>query len=185
MNFWVNPISIGHYIQEKESPLGFPGGSVVKNFPANVGDAGEAGSVSRIRKILWRRKWQPTLVFLPGKSHGQRSPSGYSPQGCKELYMTQQLSLQSKSLTYKPSNCELSKEVTMHLHVESCQSTCLVYVVTCVHPLQVAVLLCTLLQYFSIQYEELTHENLMGLEAQRKDEERQKEEEETEELRDS
>ena len=33
----------------------------------------------------WRRKWQPTPVFLPGKSHGQRSPVGYSPWGCKEL----------------------------------------------------------------------------------------------------
>ena len=32
-----------------------------------------------IRKISWRRKWQPTPVFLPGKSHGQRSLAGYSP----------------------------------------------------------------------------------------------------------
>ena len=32
----------------------------------------------------WRRKWQPTPVFLPGKSHGQRSLEGYSPQGYKE-----------------------------------------------------------------------------------------------------
>ena len=34
-----------------------------------------------VRKIPWRRKWQPTLVFLPGKSHGQRSLVGYSPWG--------------------------------------------------------------------------------------------------------
>ena len=31
----------------------------------------------------WRRKWQPTPVFLPGESHGQRSLAGYSPWGCK------------------------------------------------------------------------------------------------------
>ena len=31
------------------------------------------------RKIPWRRKWQLTLIFLPGKSHGQRSLAGYSP----------------------------------------------------------------------------------------------------------
>ena len=31
------------------------------------------------------RKRQPTLVFLPGESHGQRSLAGYSPRGCKEL----------------------------------------------------------------------------------------------------
>ena len=32
-----------------------------------------------VRKIPWSRKWQPTPVFLPGKSHGQRSLAGYSP----------------------------------------------------------------------------------------------------------
>ena len=42
-----------------------PGGSVVKNLPGNG-----AG------KIPWRKKWQPTPVFLPGKSHGQKSPVG-------------------------------------------------------------------------------------------------------------
>ena len=40
-------------------------------------------------KIPWRRKWQPTPVFLPGKSHGQRSLAGYSPWGCKELDTTE------------------------------------------------------------------------------------------------
>ena len=39
----------------------------------------------------WRRKWQPTPVLLPGKSHGRRSLVGYSPWGCKELDMTEQL----------------------------------------------------------------------------------------------
>ena len=38
-----------------------------------------------VRKIPWRRTWQPTPVFWPGKSHGQRSLVGYSPWGCKEL----------------------------------------------------------------------------------------------------
>ena len=40
---------------------------MVKNLPANAGDAREAGS------IPWRRKWQPPTVFLPGESHGQRA----------------------------------------------------------------------------------------------------------------
>ena len=44
-----------------------------------------------VGKIPWRRKWQPTPVFLPGESHGQRSLAGYSPQGCKELDTTAQL----------------------------------------------------------------------------------------------
>ena len=43
------------------------------------------------QKIPWRRKWQPTPVFLPGKSHGQRSLEDCSPGGHKELNMTEQL----------------------------------------------------------------------------------------------
>ena len=42
-------------------------------------------------KIPWRRKWQPTPVLLPGKSHGWRSPVGYSPWGHKESDMTERL----------------------------------------------------------------------------------------------
>ena len=38
-----------------------------------------------IGKIPWRRKWQPTPVFLRGKSHGQRSLVGYSPWGYKRF----------------------------------------------------------------------------------------------------
>ena len=37
-----------------------------------------------VRKIPWRRKWQPAPVFLPGESLGQRSLVGYSPRGHKE-----------------------------------------------------------------------------------------------------
>ena len=43
-------------------------------------------------KISWRRKWQPTPVLLPGKSHGQRSLTSYSSWGHKQLDMTEQLS---------------------------------------------------------------------------------------------
>ena len=37
-----------------------------------------------VRKIPWGRKWQPTPVFLPGESHGQRSLGGYSPDSDTE-----------------------------------------------------------------------------------------------------
>ena len=41
-------------------------------------------------KVPWRRRaWQPTPVFLPGESHGERSLVGYGPQGRKELDMTE------------------------------------------------------------------------------------------------
>ena len=41
------------------------------------------------KKIPWRRKLQPTPVFLPGESHGQRSLAGDSPWGSKESDMTE------------------------------------------------------------------------------------------------
>jgi len=51
---------------------------VVKNPPASAGDKRWVFD-PWVRKIPWRRKWQPTLVFLPGESHGHRSMEGYSP----------------------------------------------------------------------------------------------------------
>ena len=64
-------------------------GSVVKDLPANAGDLRDGGFDSWVRKIPWRRKWQPSPVFLHGKFHGQRSLEGYSPWHCKELNMTE------------------------------------------------------------------------------------------------
>ena len=62
---------------------------VVKNPPANAGDSRNVGSNPWVGKISWSRKWQTTPVFLLGKFHGQRSLAGYSPQGCRELDMTE------------------------------------------------------------------------------------------------
>ena len=80
----------------------FPGGSVVKNPPSNAGDdglvlglprwlsgkVGDPGSKPWVGKIPWRRKWQPTPAFLPGKSHEQRSLASYNPWDCKESNST-------------------------------------------------------------------------------------------------
>ena len=52
--------------------MGFPGDAMKKNLAASAGDPRDVDSIPRVRKIPWRRKWQPTPVFLPGKSHGQR-----------------------------------------------------------------------------------------------------------------
>jgi len=49
---------------------------MVKNPPANAGDL-RHGFDPWVRKIHWRRKWQPTPAFFPGKSHGERSLEGY------------------------------------------------------------------------------------------------------------
>ena len=68
---------------------GFPGGSVVKNLPANAGDIGDMGSIPRVGEIPWSRKWHPTLVIFSEKFHGQRILAGYSSGDGKESDMTE------------------------------------------------------------------------------------------------
>ena len=76
-----------HYLCYACSWLGFPGGSVGDESACNAGDP---GSIPGVGKMPWRREQQPTPVFLPGESRGQRSLVGYSPRGHKELDMTEQ-----------------------------------------------------------------------------------------------
>ena len=70
--------------------MGFPGGPVVKKSACNTG---KAGSISGWGRSPGGGKWLPTPVFLPGKSHGQRSLVGYSPWSCKDLDTTEWLSM--------------------------------------------------------------------------------------------
>ena len=62
----------------RNSWTGFCGGSDYKESVCNAGDLNSIPGSGRFPR---RRKWQPTPVFLPGKSHGQRSLAGYSPWG--------------------------------------------------------------------------------------------------------
>ena len=64
----------------------------VKNLPA----VQETQVSSLGREDLLEKGILPTPVFLLEKSHGQRSLAGYSPQGCKELDMTERLSKQAR-----------------------------------------------------------------------------------------
>ena len=66
---------------------------MVKNPPANEGDHKRLRFDPWVRKIPWRRAWQPLPVFLPGESQGQRSLEGYSPGGCTESDTAEQLSM--------------------------------------------------------------------------------------------
>ena len=73
---------------------------VVKNTPANAGDARHVGLQDPwIGKIPWRRAWKPTPVFLPGESHGQKSLAGYSLWGRKESATTERLSTAQHSVS--------------------------------------------------------------------------------------
>ena len=67
---------------------GFPGDSDGKSICLQCR---RSGFNPWVWKIPWRRKWQPTPVFLPGKSHGRWSLMGYSPWGHKESDMTEWL----------------------------------------------------------------------------------------------
>ena len=63
---------------------------MVKKLPANAGDESLIPGSGR---SPGGEKWQPIAVFLPGKSHGQRSLAGYSPWGPKESDRTRGLKL--------------------------------------------------------------------------------------------
>ena len=53
-----------------------------------------------VRKIPWRREWQPIPVFLPGESYGHQNLVGYSQWGRKELDMTEQITLIKSAQTH-------------------------------------------------------------------------------------
>ena len=60
-----------------------------------------------VRKILWRRAWQPTPVLLPGESHGQRSLLGQSPWGRTE-------SDTPEAIQHTRAICEVKVELQFH-----------------------------------------------------------------------
>ena len=74
INIWVSQVAL-----------------VVKNLPANAGDVKYMGLIPGLGRFPEEgmATWQPTPVFLPGESHGQRSLAGYSPQGHKESDRTE------------------------------------------------------------------------------------------------
>ena len=79
---------------------GLPGGSGSKVSACRVRDP---GLIPGLGRSTGEGKWQPTLVLLPGKFHGQRSLVGYRPQGCKESDVTEQLHFTSLSFKRQAS----------------------------------------------------------------------------------
>ena len=100
----------------------FPGGTGGKESTWQCRTCRRHGFGPWVRKIPWRRKWQPTPVFLPGESHGQGSLVGYSLKGPKELDMTERLSMQGilsmKKLRQRTSQC-LVQESKLHLLIRA------------------------------------------------------------------
>ena len=83
----------GVKVRVRERDLNLP--PPLKRLPWCLSGKGSACQYRRlrfdpwVRKIRWRRRWQPTPGFLPGKSHRQRSLVGYSPWGYKESDRTE------------------------------------------------------------------------------------------------
>ena len=67
-----------------------------------------------VGKICWRKKWQPTAAFLPGKSHGQRSLTGYSPWGCKELDTTESVCTCAHARTHTHTHTNIHTHTHTH-----------------------------------------------------------------------
>ena len=86
------------------------GVSLIAQLVKNLG----SGVNPWVGKIPWRRKWQPTPVFVPGESHGQRSLVGYSPRGRKESDTTERLHSHFHSYHYHLLH-ESSLNSTWHL----------------------------------------------------------------------
>ena len=93
---------------------GVPDGSDSKE-PAcqGTGDVRDYSFDPWARKFPWRRKRQPTPVFPPGKSHGQRGLANYSPWDCKEPDMTGQVMC--------THNVVLSRGRIQHMRREACK----------------------------------------------------------------
>ena len=84
--YWFGKIVLIYFFEARQSSIFFPA-VLILGLPWWLNGKESTCQFRRcrfntwVRKIPWRRKWQPTLVFLPGKPHWQRSLVGYSPRG--------------------------------------------------------------------------------------------------------
>ena len=115
-----------HFFHLVSLYLGFPGGSDSKRICLQ---GRRPGFNPWVRKIPWRTEWQPTAVFLPGEFYGERSLASYSPWGCKESDMTEQLTHKLIFTLHDPAQISSSPAqnwaITFHshLHFHQCLSS--------------------------------------------------------------
>ena len=102
-----------HFIRE-EAVLGLPRWHSGKESACQCRSHRRHGFNPWVGKIPWRRGWQPTPVFLPGESHGQRGLAGYSPWDCKELSMTEHTHTQAAfQRSQPPTLCPSASGLTV------------------------------------------------------------------------
>ena len=87
-----------HYL-----PVSYKRASLVAQLVKNLPASRRPRFYSWVRKIPWRKAWQPSPVFLPGESHGQRNQAGYSPWGHRVEHNNDQAQHTYQSNHYDPS----------------------------------------------------------------------------------
>ena len=98
-----------------QEPQGFPGGASGNEPTCQCRRCKRHTFHPWVVKIPWRRAWQPTPVFLPGESHGQRSLAGYSPSGNKKSDTTKATKHTNIPRTRQPASSfhSLEREVLL------------------------------------------------------------------------
>ena len=104
--------------QETTDLHGLPGGSAIKNLPASAGDPGDVGSSGREGPL--EKEGAAHSSILPGNSHAQRSPAGYSPRGHRKSAVTQRLNDSNAAMQAAGKPREREKR---YLKGENCQSS--------------------------------------------------------------
>ena len=105
---------------------GFPGGLLV----APACQFRRRGFNPWMGNVPWRRKWQPTQLFSPGKSHGQKSLAGYSPWGRKRVghdWVTKHVGCMTLDTQTRLDTCDTGDSVRIRDGKDTCK-----YLFTCV-----------------------------------------------------
>ena len=110
----------------------YPGGTSGKESACQGRRCKGYGLDPWVGKITWRRKWQPTPVFFPGQSHGQRSLVGYGSWGHKESDTTEHMCTHTHTHTHTCAHTHThvctQRHMCAHMHTHTCVHTCV-----CVH----------------------------------------------------
>ena len=112
---WSGPSqSVDHPAQSAKFPMGPWMGLVAQTVEDPPASAGDPSSIS---KLLSRKEWPPTPLFLPGGSHGQRSLVDYSPWGHKELDRIEKL---THTRAHTHTHTDTHTDTRTHTHAHTC-----------------------------------------------------------------
>ena len=105
--------------RHKREVKDFSGGANGKEPACQCRRSKRCGFSSWVGKIPWRVKWQPSPVFLPGESHGERSLAGCSPWGHREWGTTEHAYPASIRRTLGTSHASSQRPALTHLNCKT------------------------------------------------------------------